>query len=170
MIAALMAGLVAVAPAGAPAEACVVEARAHHCIIQPISVEHAAAISRQARNLEGWGKSLYRGKWWRADYADVRRCIMRRESNFRYTAKNPTSSASGAYQFLDSKWRRGLVHMMLAESKATGDGLAPQIRQLKHVPIRQWSRYFQDRAFYTAWRHGKGAKHWAPTVAGTGCW
>jgi hypothetical protein len=60
--------------------------------------------------------------------------------------------------------------MMLAESKASGDGLAPQIRQLKHVPIRKWSRYFQDRAFYTAWRHGKGAKHWAPTVAGTGCW
>jgi len=172
MIAALLAGMVAVAPAGAaPVDACHVQPRASHCVIvQPASAEAAAARSRQAFNLTGWGKSLYRGKWWRADYADVRRCIMQRESNFRYTAKNRTSSASGAYQFLDRQWRRGLVHMMLAESKQTRDGLAGEIRQLMHVPIRKWSRYYQDRAWYTAWRHGKGAKHWHATVPGTGCW
>jgi hypothetical protein len=171
MIAALMIGLVAVSPAGMPATdaPCVVQPRAH-CIIQPASVEAAAAASTRARDLTGWGKSLYRGKWWRAEYAGVRRCIMQRESNFRYTAKNPTSSASGAYQFLDSKWRRGLVHMMLAESRQTRDGLASQIRGLMHVPIRKWSRYYQDRAFYTAYRHGKGAKHWAAQIPGTGCW
>ena len=171
MIPALVLAAALTAAPAAPADSCVVQPRAGHCVtwMQPVSAEHQAAMSRQAGNLEGWGKSLYRGKWWRPDYADVRRCIMQRESNFRYTAKNPTSSASGAYQFLDRQWRRGLVHMMLKESKATGDGLAVEIRKLIHVPIRKWSRYYQDRAFYTAWRHGKGAKHWAATVPGTGC-
>jgi len=172
MIASLLAGLVAVAPAGMPpVDACHVQPRSTHCVfVQPVSMEMAAARSRQATVLTGWGKSLYRGMWWRPEYAPLRKCIMDRESNFRYTAKNPTSSASGAYQFLDRQWRRGLTYMMLEESRQTRDGLAAEIRALRDVPIRKWSRYWQDRAFYTAWRHGKGAKHWNPTVPGTGCW
>jgi len=88
---------------------------------------------------------------------------MRRESGFRYTAKNKSSSASGAYQFLDTQWRRGLVYMMLTESRKTNDGLTEQIKPLFAQPITKWDRYFQDRAFYTAYAHGKGAAHWAQT-------
>ena len=32
-------------------------------------------------------------------------CVRRHESGGSYTAENPTSTASGAYQFLDSSWR-----------------------------------------------------------------
>ena len=32
-------------------------------------------------------------------------CVRRHESGGDYTAKNPSSTASGAYQFLDSTWR-----------------------------------------------------------------
>lgn len=32
-------------------------------------------------------------------------CVRNRESGGNYSAENPTSTASGAYQFLDSSWR-----------------------------------------------------------------
>ena len=129
----------------------------------PRSEELHAAKSAQADDLKGWETSLYRGTWWRPQYAEFRECVMRRESHFNYTAKNRTSSASGAYQFLDKRWRRGLVYMMLAESRRTNDGLVERIKPLFKIPISQWDRYFQDRAFYTAYAHGKGAAHWAMT-------
>jgi len=130
---------------------------------KPISKEFTAAISPKSEDLHGWEASLYRGTWWRAQYAGFRQCVMRRESGFRYTAKNKSSSASGAYQFLDTQWRRGLVYMMLTESRKTNDGLTEQIKPLFAQPITKWDRYFQDRAFYTAYAHGKGAAHWAQT-------
>ena len=97
---------------------------------------------------------------------------MKRESNYRYKAKNRSSSASGAYQFLDNNWRDGLVWMMIKESKKTDDNLDPYLRDLFDVHITQWNRYFQDRAFFTALNfEGKwaGKKHWNATVSGTGC-
>lgn len=127
------------------------------------SREWRAAVSPKAEDLQGWEASLYRGLWWREKYAGFRQCVMRRESHYRYTAKNRFSSASGAYQFLDKQWRRGLVYMMLAESRKTNDGLSEQIRSLFDQPITTWDRYFQDRAFYTAYAHGKGAAHWSET-------
>ena len=133
------------------------------------SVEFRAAGSAAADDRLGWMPSLYRGQWYAARFASVRRCIMTRESHINYRAKNRSSSAAGAYQFLDRSWRDGLVWMFLRESAATGDGLAGQARALRQVPIDHWSRYWQDRAFYTAWRFGAGAFHWRATVAGTGC-
>ena len=164
----------------ATADECRVEPRSSHCMIttaqhvqQParplMSAEARRAFSHQAKDREGWMPSLYRGIWWDAKWKDIRRCIMDRESNFRYKAANPTSSARGAYQFLDNNWRDGLVWMMLKESKKTGDGLSGEIKKLRDKPIHKWSRYYQDRAFYTALRHGKGLHHWNATVPGTGC-
>ena len=134
--------------------------------------EFQAAVTKQAEDLKGYEKSLYRGKYYYKGQESWRKCVMRRESNYRYKAKNRSSSASGAYQFLDNSWRDGLVWMMIKESKKTGDDLDPYLRDLFDVHITQWNRYFQDRAFFTALNfEGKwaGKKHWNATVPGTGC-
>ena len=125
------------------------------------SAEHRAAESPVADNMKGFMPSLYRGQWYSARWEQTRECIMYRESRHNYRAANKRSSARGAYQFLDSQWRDGLVWMMLDESKKTKDGLRSEIRELRNKPIHAWSRYFQDRAFFTAWRNGAGKKHWA---------
>lgn len=134
--------------------------------------EFQAAVTKQAKDLKGYEKSLYRGKYYYKGQESWRKCVMKRESNYRYKAKNRSSSASGAYQFLDNNWREGLVWMMIKESKKTDDNLDPYLRDLFDVHITQWNRYFQDRAFFTALNfEGKwaGKKHWNATVPGTGC-
>lgn len=134
-----------------------------------MSAEARKAFSPVAKDMEGWMPSLYRGIWWDQKWRDLRVCIMKRESNFRYRAANKTSSARGAYQFLDNNWRDGLVWMFIDESKQTGDGLISEAKKLRKVPIHKWSRYWQDRAFYTALRNGKGIHHWKHQIPGTGC-
>ena len=124
--------------------------------------EALSANSEAAADRKGYEPSLYQGDWYTPKAESCRKAIMRRESHFFYGAQNPTSSAQGAYQFLDNKWRDGLVWMMLDESKDNKDGLGKDIRSLRDKPIKTWNRYFQDRAFYTAWRFGEGASHWAP--------
>ncbi len=134
--------------------------------------EFQAAVTKDAKDLKGYEKSLYRGKYYYKGQESWRKCVMKRESNYRYKAKNRSSSASGAYQFLDNSWRDGLVWMMIKESKKTDDGLDPYLRDLFDVHITKWNRYFQDRAFFTALNfEGKwaGKKHWNATVPGTGC-
>ena len=134
--------------------------------------EFQAAVTKQAKDLKGYEKSLYRGKYYYKGQESWRKCVMKRESNYRYKAKNRSSSASGAYQFLDNNWRDGLVWLMIKESKKTGDNLDPFLRDLFDVHITKWNRYFQDRAFFTALNfEGKwaGKKHWNATVPGTGC-
>lgn len=122
--------------------------------------EHRAALSKDAKDMYGFEPSLYRGKWYTPKFEDERKCIMQRESNFWYRAANKVSSARGAYQFLDNSWRSGLVHMFVKESKKTKDGLVKEARLLRNKPIHKWSRYWQDRAFFTAWRFSEGRPHW----------
>ena len=90
---------------------------------------------------------------------------MHRESRSNYRARGTVSSAAGAYQFLEA-WHMGLTYMMIKESKATGDGLIGDIKALRARPIQEWNRYWQDRAFYTAWNNGRGADHWNLTRHG----
>ena len=140
--------------------------------VDEIPDEFIRANSPDAADLKGYEKSLYRGKYYNKSQEGFRKCVMRRESNFRYKAANPTSSARGAYQFLDSKWRDGLVHMLKKESKETGDLLSVEADGLFDKKIHKWDRYWQDRAFFTAlnWNGDwTGKKHWNATVKGTGC-
>ena len=136
-------------------------------LVAPATGEQAAESSAAAQDMRGYEPSLYRGIFWHAKWETLRKCIMRRESHFNYRARSKVSSASGAYQFLDNHWRRGLVYMMVKESKKTGDTLQNEAKELFHKPINTWSRYWQDRAFYTALQHGEGMKHWLPTVKGS---
>ena len=130
-------------------------------------------LENRAADMKGIEASLYRGEWYNPKHEGTRRCIVDRESNGNYDSKNRSSSASGAYQFLDSQWRDGLVWMML-EEEPKGSPLREEIKALRDVPIRKWDRYWQDRAFWTAYRHGDGAHHWhypaKPCATGMARW
>ena len=123
----------------------------------------AAALPAAADEPSEMRKSKYRGEHWTADLAPCREAIMRRESGFSYTAKNPTSSARGAYQFLDSQWRSSLVHMMRQETKRSYPEKLEMLNELDQVSIRYWPRFWQDFAFYrVANGTPNGLKHWQP--------
>lgn len=115
--------------------------------------------------MKGWKTSVYRGKYYNPSQEGWRKCVQKRESTFRYGAKNRSSSASGAYQFLDSQWREPLAHMVYPElKKMYGNSVAKDIKKkLFANPISTWSRSIQDQAFFTVLNYnGKwsGKKHW----------
>jgi len=66
-------------------------------------------------------------------------CIRKYESGGNYRAQNPSSTASGAYQFLDSTWQ--------AVTGLPG-------RAMNYSPAQQ------DAAFYKLWNNGRGASQW----------
>ena len=107
-------------------------------------------------------KSKYRGKHWTPDLAECREAIMRRESNFNYRAANPTSSARGAYQFLDRSWRESLVHMLRPEVKRAYPLRRGTLESLTEKPIHKWPAFYQDMAFYTVVVKHDGIHHWSP--------
>ncbi len=75
-------------------------------------------------------------------------CVRARESKGSYTAQNPSSTASGAYQFLDSTWRNVSVR--------SGN---PGYSRAAHAP---W--YVQDAVALWLYNNG-GRSAWN----GTGC-
>lgn len=99
-------------------------------------VKKAVAVSRPAAVPNG-------GTSWE----NVRKCIVKRESGGDYSARNPYSSAQGAYQFLDNLWRVPLSQKLNKP-------------ELAGVPIYRWSRSDQDRAFWLVWDNGAGRMHW----------
>ena len=131
-----------------------------------ITAPACVAQSPKAQDWKGYEPSLYTGQHYDGKWAAVRKCIMHREARFNYRARSSISTASGAYQFLDSQWRVSLTYMMIEESRTTADGLIEDIKALRDKPIQEWNRYFQDRAFYTAWDNGRGADHWDQTRHG----
>lgn len=116
----------------------------------------SAALSGAAQDMHGYEPSLYTGKWYDSKWESTRKCIMQRESRHNYRAANSRSSARGAYQFLDSQWRRSLTFMLMPEHA----DMKKEVKALRNKPIHKWNRYWQDAAFYTVWRHGEGKHHW----------
>lgn len=113
---------------------------------------------REAGDMMGWRPSLYTGPWYMPGKEDKRRCILDRESNFNYRANNGTYF--GAYQ-MSRALGVGATWMMQKEIREEfgKEGLVI-VRALRELTPDKWNRYWQDRAFWTIWRHGKGKFHW----------
>jgi len=104
--------------------------------------------------------SLYRGKWFMPKREKVRRCIVKRESGANYRAVSAGGRYRGAYQ-MSRRLAVGASWMMQREvRKGLGAEAEKIVIALRKKPTQQWNRYWQDRAFWTIWRHGKGKSHW----------
>lgn len=121
-------------------------------------------------NERGFKKSAYRGKYFHKGDESLRKCIGTRESHFQYML-----SGGGAYQFMSyDRWPISLSWMVKKEvRKQYGKRLANKMQKIlsKHE-VNQWSRYWQDAAFYTVLNYNgrhSGIKHWTATVPGTDC-
>jgi hypothetical protein len=76
-------------------------------------------------------------------WQDFAACVVKRESGGRRNAQNPTSSAQGLYQFLDSQWRHGLPYMVTARLREAGmsKAAAKSLRiKLQATPIKACAR------------------------------
>jgi hypothetical protein len=125
--------------------------------------------SRKSKDMKGYEPSLYRGKWFMPKKEHRRRCIMDRESNNFYRAVSAGGKYRGAYQ-MNRALAIGATHMMMKEvRKEMGRPGVRALKRLREIPTQQWNRYWQDRAFWTIWRKGKGAFHWRHTIPGTRC-
>jgi hypothetical protein len=102
-----------------------------------------------SRSLYGVRPSAYIGRHYSPRHEATRRCIVRRESGGNYRIASPGGRYQGAYQF----------NPALARATALKMGR----RDLAGTPMRRWSRFDQDKAFWIVWNHGRGAGHWAST-------
>lgn len=142
--------------------AALVEASRDDWVNQPSRSAHASIIRTASIIPEVW-------RPWAA-------CILDRESGGTLDrpysgagARNPTSSAQGRWQFLDTAWRinGGLHHMVVKRLKAHGmpDWSAAQVRRyLRDTPIAEWPAPYQDIGFIAVILSG-GQHHWN----GPGC-
>lgn len=125
-----------------------------------VAVELVHALgSKDAQDMKGYEQSLYRGKWYMPKKEEIRKCIMDREANHRYRAVSAGGTYRGAYQ-MNRGLARGATFMMQKEVKKEMPQAVDQVKKLRKIPTQQWSRYWQDRAFWTIWRKGKGKHHW----------
>jgi hypothetical protein len=147
-------------PAGDAANASFIEEPAER-----IARELAHALgSAQSLDLRGLMSSLYRGKWFKPGKDDVRKCLVDFESNGNYRAVSSGGIYRGAYQF-SRRLAIGATWMMQAEVRREfGDSAADVVKSLRERPMQQWNRYWQDRAFWTIWRDGRGKYHWVNGV------
>jgi hypothetical protein len=130
----------------------------------PLLVKGEPAATRARKvsySLRGVFKSAYVGTYYDSRFEKKRMCIVKRESNGYYTVVSG-GGYYGAYQFNDG-FRKGAASMMYKSlKKEVGASYALQlVSSLKKKKINRWSRYWQDRAFWTVFNHGRGAANWA---------
>jgi hypothetical protein len=122
-----------------------------------------AAASKPQTPRAAVDNSTYRGLWFNEKDEHIRRCIIRRESNGLYDAVSRTGKYRGAYQ-MSPELGVGVTWMMQPEVREElGTEGLELMRKLRVTPVNKWDPYWQDRAFWTVWRYGKGKHHWDST-------
>ena len=122
--------------------------------------------SAETLDMRGIEASMYEGEFFDPTAEDVRKCIVKRESEGQYDVRGGGgNNYFGAYQMSDALGD-GATHMMLKEHKRIlGDKAAKELMvELRQTPVNQWPRYWQDAAFSTVYNWegpGSGASHWA---------
>ena len=104
------------------------------------------------------------------DWHTFAECVLDRESGATLDdptsglrAKNPRSSASGRWQFLDNAWRHGLAHMVAERLHDHGmpwREAKAERKKLRAKPIRYWPAWAQDAGFAAVIDTPNGWKHW----------
>ena len=107
--------------------------------------------TRVSRSRTGVRPSAYIGTKYSPRHERTRRCIVRKESGGNYRIKSRSGYYRGAYQFNPNLAR--------VTAKRMGHP------KLANRSIHTWSRFHQDKAFWTVWNKGKGRGHW-PTARG----
>ncbi len=107
--------------------------------------------TKVSRSMTGIRASAYVGKHYSARHEGTRKCIVRKESGGNYRIASRTGKYRGAYQFN--------AHLARSTAKRMGRS------DLANKPFNTWSRFDQDKAFWTVWNHGRGRGHW-PTARG----
>ncbi len=92
--------------------------------------------------MTGIRSSAYIGKYYSPRHERTRKCIVRKESRGNYRIASRSGRYKGAYQF----------NAQLARHTAKKMGRP----DLANKPINRWSRFEQDKAFWTVWNHGRG--------------
>ncbi len=122
--------------------------------------------SKATLDMRGIEPSLYQGQFFDPASEEVRKCIVKRESEGQYDVRGGGgNNYFGAYQMSDALGD-GATHMMLKEHKGIlGVKQAKELMaELRDTPVNQWPRYWQDAAFSTVYNWegpGSGASHWA---------
>lgn len=106
--------------------------------------------------VQGIFPSTWTGKKFVRKAEKYRQCIVHRESRGNYRARSTSSSAAGAYQFLQRTWD--------VTAQRAGH---PELVGLR--PSRA-SRLVQDFMFWSAWDMGNGKHHWSSRWGGYPCW
>jgi len=125
--------------------------------------EPAASRNRAVTySLRGVYASAYVGAYYDKRFETKRRCIVSRESHGYYTVRSANGLYNGAYQ-VTSSLGVGVTKKMLASVAAEvgPSAAAALMAKLRLTTPNKWSRYWQDRAFWTIFNHGAGAAHWA---------
>ena len=129
----------------------------------------ALAVERERNYARGLGlakdrygirPSLYRGAWYSPVAEKHRICIAKRESHGNYKASSSRGIYQGAYQMNRSLARGATWMMQPSVKKLMGAEGVKILTKLRKTPVMQWNRYWQDRAFFTIWRDGRGKSHW----------
>ena len=107
--------------------------------------------TKVSRSMTGIRSSAYVGKYYSSRHEGTRKCIVRKESRGNYRVVSRGGTYRGAYQFN--------AHLARATAKRMGRP------DLADKTFNHWSRFEQDKAFWTVWNHGRGRGNW-PTARG----